>query len=434
MLLQIIFSLLLLKEDEVVKIAMEKSPLILAEKEKIEAKIGDEIISISNFLPKISLNANYSYSSFTERMTQYVIVGIDTVNWKPIYQKFEIQFGKPERRGIVFSINQNVFDFFKSTHSYKAAILSKMGEIESFEGKKIYLENEIRKIYTELLFIKKQIEILEKTKENLEIHKNVAKKRYEEGFASELEFLQAELSLKNFEPQIEILKTMLKKLKDLLKNISGIEEDIEPIDSLYFEKFEGNIDTLYERALKERKDILNMEKNLEALKEIIEVQKGTLKPNLFFSYQYQYSRPYGFFQDKWGGYYTLLFGISWNIFDGFLTYGNIKKNKANYNYLSKNLEFIKRNLKSEIENSLKILETNEKIIEAQIENVKLSEKALKIAKTQYENGWISHVEYMDVEISNLNAKLSLLKAIKDYKISKIDLIGLIKGEIKMGGL
>jgi outer membrane protein TolC len=190
MLLQIIFSLLLLKEDEVVKIAMEKSPLILAEKEKIEAKIGDEIISISNFLPKISLNANYSYSSFTERMTQYVIVGIDTVNWKPIYQKFEIQFGKPERRGIVFSINQNVFDFFKSTHSYKAAILSKMGEIESFEGKKIYLENEIRKIYTELLFIKKQIEILEKTKENLEIHKNVAKKRYEEGFASELEFLQ----------------------------------------------------------------------------------------------------------------------------------------------------------------------------------------------------------------------------------------------------
>jgi outer membrane protein TolC len=112
-----------------------------------------------------------------------------------------------------------------------------------------------------------------------------------------------------------------------------------------------------------------MEKNLEALKEIIEVQKGTLKPNLFFSYQYQYSKPYGFFQDKWGGYYTLLFGISWNIFDGFLTYGNIKKNKANYNYLSKNLEFIKRNLKSEIENSLKILETNEKIIEAQIENV-----------------------------------------------------------------
>jgi hypothetical protein len=41
---------------------------------------------------------------------------------------------------------------------------------------------------------------------------------------------------------------------------------------------------------------------------------------------------------------------------------------------------------------------------------------------------------MDVEISNLNAKLSLLKAIKDYKISKIDLIGLIKGEIKIGGL
>jgi len=434
MILIIIFSLLLLKEDEVVKIAMEKSPLILAEKEKIEGKIGDEIISISNFLPKISLNANYSYSSFTEKMTQYAVVGIDTVNWKLIYQKFEIQFGKPERKGIIFSINQNVFDFFKSIHSYKAAILSKMGEIESFEGKKIYLENEIRKIYTEILFIKKQIEILEKTRENLEIHKNVAKKRYEEGFASELEFLQAELSLKNFEPQIEILKGMLKKLKDLLKNISGIEEDIEPIDSLYFEKFEGKLDTLYEKAIKERKDILNIEKNMEALKEIIEVQKGILKPNFFFSYQYQYSKPYGFFQDKWGGYYTLLFGLSWNIFDGFLTYGNIKKSKASYNYLSKNLEFIKRNLKSEIENSLKILETNEKIIEAQIENVKLSDKALKIAKTQYENGWISHVEYMDVEISALNSKLNLLKAIKDYKISKINLMGLIKGEIKIGGL
>ena len=41
---------------------------------------------------------------------------------------------------------------------------------------------------------------------------------------------------------------------------------------------------------------------------------------------------------------------------------------------------------------------------------------------------------MDVEISALNSKLNLLKAIKDYKISKINLMGLIKGEIKIGGL
>ena len=243
----LIFSLILTEKDAI-RIALEKSPLLLAEKEKINQKIGDEIISISNFLPKISLSATYSYSSFTEKMIQYQIVGIDTTTWELIFQKFEIEFGSAERRGFILSINQNIFDWFKSLHSYIGALKSKSAEMESFEGKKIWLENEIRKIYTEILFLKKQIEILEKTKENLKLHYEVAKKRYREGFASELELLQAEIALKNFEPNIEIAKLGLQKLKNLLKNLAGIDEEIEIKDTLYFEKFDVKIDTLYDKV------------------------------------------------------------------------------------------------------------------------------------------------------------------------------------------
>lgn len=429
----ILYSLLLLTEDEVVKIALSKSPILLAEKEKINQKEGEEMIALSNFLPKASLNATYSYSSLTEKMTQYQIIGIDTITWKPIYQKFEIEFGKPERRGFIFSINQNIFDWFKSFHSYKSSLKSKLSEIESFEGKKIWVENEIKKIYTELLFLKKQIEVLERTRDNLESHYHIAEKRYKEGLASELELLQAEIALKNFYPQIEILKLATQKLKDLLKNLAGIEEEIEVKDTLYFEKFDVSIDTLYEKALSERKDILSLKLSIEALKEIVEVQKGFNKPNLFFSYQYQYSRPYGFFKDEWGGYYTLIFGLSWNIFDGLSTYGNIKKSIANYEYLKKKLEFIEKNIKSEIKNNVEALKVNERIVETQKENAKIAEKALKVAKVQYENGWISHIEYMDAELSALNTKLNLLKAIKDYKISKLNLIKTLKGAIEIGG-
>ena len=433
MILEIILPFLLfLTEDEIVKIALEKSPVLLAEKEKVIQREGDEMVGLSNFLPKASLSATYSYSSFTEKMTQYQIVGIDTVNWNLIYKKFEIEFGKPERKGLIFSINQNIFDWFKSFHLYKAFLKSKLSEIESFEGKKIYLENEVRKIYTELLFLKKQIEVLEKTKDNLENHYRVTEKRYKEGLASELELLQAEVSLKNLYPQIEILKLSIQKLKDLLKNLAGIEEEIELKDTLYFEKFDVSIDTLYQKALSERKDILSLKLNIEALKEITHFQKGMNKPNIFFSYQYQYSRPYGFFKDKWGGYYTLIFGLSWNIFD-FSTYGNIKKSIANYEYLKKKFKFIEENIKSELKNGIEALKTNEKIVENHKENVKIAEKALKIAKTQYENGWISHIEYMDAELSALNTKLNLLKATKDYKISKLNLIKTLKGAIEIGG-
>lgn len=428
----LIFSMVLTEEDAV-KIGLEKSPLLLAEKERINQKTGDEIISISNFLPKVSLSASYSYSSFTEKMTQYQIVGIDTTTWQPIYQSFDVEFGKAERKGVILSVNQNVFDWFKSIHSYRSSIKGKFAEIETFEGKKIWLENEIRKIYTEILFLKKQVDILEKTRENLKSHYEVAKKRYEEGFASELEFLQAEIALKNFEPQIDIAKLGLRQLKDLLKNLAGIEEDIEIKDTISFEKFDVKIDTLYDKALSERKDIVSLKLNMEAMKEVIEVQKGLDKPNLFFSYQYQYSRPYGFFQDKWGGYYTLTFGISWNIFDGLSTYGNVRKSVANYEYLRKNLKFIKANIKSEIENAVEALKTNEKIVETQKENVKLAEKALRVAEIQYENGWISHVEYMDAELSAFNTRLNLLKAIKEHKVSKLELIKTLKGAVSMGG-
>ncbi|MEO0231460.1 MAG: TolC family protein [candidate division WOR-3 bacterium] len=434
MILEIILSsLLLLTEDEVVKIALSKSKVLLAEREKITQREGEEMIAISNFLPKASLNATYSFSSFTEKMTQYQIVGIDTINWRLIYQKFDVEFGKPERKGLIFSINQTVFDFLKSFHSYKASLNTKLSEIESFEGKKIYLENEIRKICTELLFLKKQIEVLEKTKDNLEAHYKIAEKRYKEGLASELELLQAEISLKNFYPQIEILKLSVQKLKDILKNLAGIEEEIELKDTLYFEKFDVTVDTLYEKALSERKDILSLKFSMEALKEVIEVQKGLNKPNIFFSYQYQYSKPYGFFKDEWGGYYTLVFGLSWNIFDGFSTYGNVKKSMASYEYLKKKFKFIEENIKSEIKNNIEALKTNERIVETQRENIKIAEKALRVAKVQYENGWISHIEYMDAELSALNTKLNFLKAIKDYKISKLNLIKTLKGAIEIGG-
>ncbi|MEO0261393.1 MAG: TolC family protein, partial [candidate division WOR-3 bacterium] len=106
---------------------------------------------------------------------------------------------------------------------------------------------------------------------------------------------------------------------------------------------------------------------------------------------------------------------------------------ANYEYLKKKFKFIEENIKSEIKNNIEALKTNERIVETQRENIKIAEKALRVAKVQYENGWISHIEYMDAELSALNTKLNFLKAIKDYKISKLNLIKTLKGAIEIGG-
>ena len=432
--LNIILSLIELDINKAVEIAKKRNIQILQNENNLQGYMADYIKARSQIFPQISINGIWTYTANPAVIkfgapTRYIgyqnpqnpsefIIYPDPNSI--VYS--EIPFRPQNSYNFQFTLRQPIFSWFREIKAINLADEQLKIENENTNVFEYRLSSQIKSFYLDILFFKETFRIYEKTLKDLEEVYNSTKKRYENGLASSLDLLQAQVNYENAKFSYENTK---KTYNDLLNNLKVLlnlpdSEEIVIVDSIDDVKIDTNL-TIDENKVKFRKDILLLEKQMKTLQKLIDIQSSLNKPNIFAQIQYLASKPAPNLEDKWGGTWTFSLILNWNLFDGFSTNAEIQKINTQIDQIKLIYDFQVQTSKIQLQNALNNLNIAKRNLETTKQNAKLSEKLLETAKIQFNNGLISNLQFYDIQRSYIASQIAYKQALRDYYKAIVDL-------------
>ena len=210
----------------------------------------------------------------------------------------------------------------------------------------------------------------------------------------------------------------------MILNLPKDEEIVikDSLEGLNISQIEVN-----ENNLNNRLDIISYEKQLRALNLLSSIQNSLNKPNLIAQAQFLGSRPAPNLEDKFGGTWTFSIIFAWNVFDGFSTSADVNKTIIQEEQINLLKNFAILNANIQLKNALSSIERNKQNLESAKRNAKLSETLLNSSKEQYEKGYISNLQFNDIQRTYIASQINYKQALRDYYKSLIDLEAVLKG-------
>lgn len=284
------------------------------------------------------------------------------------------------------------------------------------ERTKEYLVLEVNKAFMQLQLAYKAVAVLEKAnttgQANLKLVENYAK----QGMLQKTDLLSVQVRVNEIKNQLQYAKSNVQNASDYLAfllNEDNANKVFKPIEDI-----ENNIEIVAfeSKLISNRKDILAMDKTVEAYSKMSKMNKMAYLPrlNAFGSYELFDTNV---FQTGAKGY-TVGAQLSWNIFDGYKTIGKNQKAKA---------ELEKAQTEStqyKAQSQLELNKTNRQLADAE-NKVNLSKLALeqaqeayRIRENRFKEGLEKTTDLLNSETLQLQKELEYLQAVFEYNFTQ----------------
>ncbi len=284
------------------------------------------------------------------------------------------------------------------------------------ERTKEYLVLEVNKAFMQLQLAYRAVAVLEKAnttgQANLKLVENYAK----QGMLQKTDLLSVQVRVNEIKNQLQYAKSNVQNASDYLAfllNEDNANKVFKPIEDI-----ESNIEIVAfeSKLISNRKDILAMDKTVEAYSKMSKMNKMAYLPrlNAFGSYELFDTNV---FQTGAKGY-TVGAQLSWNIFDGYKTIGKNQKAKA---------ELEKAQTEStqyKAQSQLELNKTNRQLADAE-NKVNLSKLALeqaqeayRIRENRFKEGLEKTTDLLNSETLQLQKELEYLQAVFEYNFTQ----------------
>lgn len=449
-LFSIIYSeTLIINYQKACSLAVENCLLLKASDEKLRQKYFDKLSSLANFFPQ----ANFSFAYTRLDQVSYFVSGKPILGKYPFpvydifgnfigltesipvitgYQIESIPFGSKNNYLFRLSLNQPIFTFFKILRGYKIAQLNELIEKESYLLTKNTIKKQVINMFYNLFLLKKQKELLDASYKQLKRHLQACSTLYQNGLLKKLDLLKTQSVLEGLEVNISQIAQQESLLINNFKLFLGLKEEdgIILVDSfiqewekenLVLEKEEKKLDSLLEIAEKERKELKTLTLTKEIIKNSIKIQRSSFLPNIVSSYNYDYKKPYSFFEDKWKGSWNLTLAINLPLSLGGSDYSKLKSLEHKLKEIDFYYNWNKELIKNEVRQVYFKYLTSYDNFRISSNQVKIAQEALKEAEEGFKMGKVNNLEYLDTELKLREAKLTNLKSLIDNIINKKEL-------------
>ncbi|RYD70240.1 MAG: TolC family protein, partial [Verrucomicrobiaceae bacterium] len=280
---------------------------------------------------------------------------------------------------------------------------------------------EVRQQFYTILLNRALITVAEEAvslaQEQLEDQRN----RFEAGTVPRFNVLRAEVELANLRPNLirarndyEIARFQLAKMLGLNPGPGGRPGFIAVGELTVSPRPLGLDDAL--SLARARRAFLKVQRQTILVEvEQIKVASAGYKPRLDASagYEFRSDRSSLDLGDTVNGWFLGLNG-SWDIFDGFETFGQVKQAKARLESAKINYDDSVRQVELEVQTAYALLSQARETIESQQLNVEQAREALRLAQERLSAGAGTQLEVLDARVALTRARTTELQARADY--------------------
>ncbi len=430
-----------LKNNREIKIAemeVEKSQAAVDEAFGYALPSLDVSANFSRFLEKPktpfpdfqSLLGNAVYGIlFDEKLLPF-----DKTKFKPLESKLQ-SFAQSNNYSATAQVTQILFNSAVFRGIGASEIYHNLSQ-EQLKGTVAKTILNVKKAFFGVLLSKELVSITKTRLQNAQENLANVKALHQKGLVSDFDKMQVEVQVENIKPKLKELENILETAKDGLKIALGLEQN-EVIDVKgnfdYTPLQLDNIDDLIKRATENNFDLNTLKIKQQVDNEFIEIDRSDYWPtiSLFGNYKFAGS------SDNWDfqNYRSSMIGVNFslNLFKGGRIAKKVEQSKIASLQTSEQIKNLKDFVTSQVKQKVENLKRVQEEIEALNRNVKLAEKAYKIATVKYKEGTATQLEVKNADVELSLAKTNRIKAINDFVIAKAELDNLI-GNVKQNYL
>ncbi len=344
----------------------------------------------TNYYPTLNLNGQASWQSDVTKMPIPPMEGFTNPVIPKDWYKLNLDVGQLIYDGGLTSGQKKIQDKERIISNQQVAI-------------EIYqLKDRVNHLYFNILFLKKNLEVLNVLRENLSANIKEAEVAYENGMVLKSEVNK--LKVEKVKVDQEILdkesgvRAIMLSLNELTKlDIQNSNELIEPNVVIENYTFENN-----------RPEYRLLSLQQERISSVREFTKSKRMPKFSAFGQAGYGRPgYDMLNDQFDDYYMIGARLNWNIWD----WNKVKNEKQILDIQREIIDFKKQtydhNLKADFYQRIENITKFKKLIDSDNLIVELQDEVVETALNQFNNGTITSTTYL-IELNKLaQAKLSL---------------------------
>lgn len=401
------------KKDILERVNENNLQIKIAEKNAASAK-ADYNQSNSLFLPSISashtaISTSNPLMAFGSKLNQEVLTAAD---FNPALLNDPSQTQNYATKIEVLQPIINVDGFYG-----RQAAKSKFEAFQlQTERTKEYLQLEVNKAFMQLQLAYKAVDVLAKANSTAQANLKLVENYAKQGMLQKTDLLSVQVRVNEVKNQWQYAKSNVQNASDYLAfllNDDNSDKVYKPI-----EEISNTIElTAFDsKLISNRKDILAMDKSVEAYEKMAQMNKMSLLPrlNAFGSYEMFDTQ---IFQTGAKGY-TVGAQLAWDVFDGYKSIGKLQKAKADYDKAQT------ESLQYKAQSQLELNKTNRQLTDAE-NRVSLSKLALeqsqeayRIRENRFKEGLEKTTDLLNSETMQFQKELEYLQAVYEYNYTQ----------------
>lgn len=381
---------------------------------------GQYIAARAGAFPQLTFNGQYLYNIDL----QTSIFTVTDSSGKS--STTEIRFGTPNNFSVGFSLYQPLYSAGKLGAAVKIANFGKKYTQASINAARHNVMTEADKAYLDAVAARQSESVYQEAEDLADSNLVVVKKLYDQGQASEYDYLRAQVQVANARPSRIAAENNTRLALDYLRNVLAIAPETEiTLDTVIKQVDVPNLvlDSLVAEALQNRPELHQSEEMVNIRDKMVSIASSGYKPSLGINSQVQwYSLTDEFNQvslseKSWFRSWNVSLNLTWPIFTGFETKGEVRQAKVDYQQSKLSNSQMNRQVRLEVRDALgKVHEAKERV-DALGETVDQAQRGLEIAQVRYENGVGIQLELLDAQVALTTARVNRIAALHDLAVA-----------------
>ncbi len=394
--------------EQAVALATTNQPLIRQAEAAVEAARARVGQAQSVFYPNLQASASYNRIEPLQAFT----FDLATLLHDPLLPSLSLALMPEDNWDLHVGLSQLIFQFGKQGAQIKLAESGMNAARIGLEQIKQSLAFQAVQGFYAVLFAQEQLKILDEQLENLDLHLKIVQEKMDTGSATKLEVLATQFRIASLQSERLDAQSRHEQQAIALKQLLGLEPEAEL-------ELQGSL-TPGQTAAEPRSLIASAVENRPEVRQALEAENTarlarrlavsgylpTLSAHAALSYKN------GLLPNVDALTFNWVAGVQMNvpIFDGLLTARQVQEADQNLLAAKGNTTAVQRTIVTQVLQALEELSARRQQVETSLEQLQQAQQMLEIAKTQYEIGVTTNLEYLDAQASLETARLTNLTA------------------------
>jgi outer membrane protein TolC len=392
--------------EESLDLAFKNNAGILQARDELEANYGISMQIRSIALPQLKASGDFTGYNASNIQALQVPLPAATHRWLAYIR-----------------IEQSLYEGGRIRSALKSSSLNRQQAIARYQATVADRVFDIRTAYFDVLLAEVQVDEEQSAWELVNRQHDEVKSRLGTGLVERYDLLHSEVLLASGRSRLVRGQTQLRLAKAKFVQLLGFSVPARLWDSMPLKladplksppPYSIELQDAMEQALQNRPEIEAQAKSVPLARENLTDARSGYKPSV------KVVAGYGGFNDDLDRDIHGWFGgaqVNWNIFDGMQSLGKVREAQARLDAAETGLRDLKRSIALEVQNAYSSFIEAKELLATQDNVQAMTEEGLRLAKSRFHQGNLTHLEVLSAENDLADARLTTSQTLRDYHVA-----------------